>query len=73
MGRPKTPDETAAGQTKNALSAGLLALTFAASNDAWPAFVAHIERNTGKTFNGTQEGMAAAVTRMASSLSVCAR
>ena len=61
MARPKTPGETAAGQVKNALSAGLLALTFAADPDVWPAFVAHVERNTGKTFGGTQEGMAMAV------------
>jgi hypothetical protein len=59
------PDERQAiRDTKNALSALLLTATFAADPDVWPAFVAFVafvERNTGREYNVTAESMSLAI------------
>jgi hypothetical protein len=47
--------------TKSAMGTLLLAASFAAEPDVWPAFVAFVERNIGREFNGTPESLSVAM------------
>lgn len=54
-------EQQAIRDTKNALSALLLAASFVAEAGTWPGFKAYVERETGRDLGCSREGMATAI------------